>query len=83
MRVSREFKGDKQLILGDGRIEFVIRWRESCQTQLGPPSCGGGSRKTLVSASETAGAGFAASSPSPSAPTCPPPPRLSQNANPC
>jgi hypothetical protein len=36
MRVSREFKGDEQLILGDGRIEFVMRWRESYQTRLGP-----------------------------------------------
>jgi hypothetical protein len=36
MRVSREFKGDEQLILGDSRIEFVMRWRESYQTRLGP-----------------------------------------------
>jgi hypothetical protein len=82
IRVSREFKGDEQLILGDGRIEFAVRWRESDQTRRAPPSCGGGSRKPLVSASATAGDGSAASSPSPSAPTSPPPPRLSQNANP-
>ena len=34
MRVSREFKGDEQLILGDGRIEFVMRWRETTRPGL-------------------------------------------------
>jgi hypothetical protein len=41
MRVSREFKGDEQLILGDGHIEFVMSWLESYQTRLGPMISGG------------------------------------------
>ena len=36
MRVTRTFKADESLIVGDGRIEFVMHWRENYETRLGP-----------------------------------------------
>ena len=36
MRVSRTFRGDADMIVGDGRIEFTLTWRENYETRLGP-----------------------------------------------
>jgi hypothetical protein len=36
MRVTRSFSRGESVIIGDGRIEFLMTWRESYETRLGP-----------------------------------------------
>ena len=40
MRVSRTFRGDADMIVGDGRIQFTLTWRENYETRLGPTLTG-------------------------------------------
>lgn len=40
MRVSRNFHGDNDLILGDGRVEFTMNWRQNYETRVGPTLTG-------------------------------------------